>query len=266
MKILFRKSLRSILKYLCIIAIKKHSIDIIAVGGWYGTDIAREAVFSVLKHNGMKVRRTVKTPEVDWDIPLSILGIRYLPSNVFEWGYELARSIARLIILAPNPSLLVLQINTHDPGIMKYWMSFVSPKVVIMLNSHVGTLNLELLLVERLGENGYLILNADNVRTKSLAQGKKENVIYFGEKKSVMPDIYYHAVKTSDRQVLTIGDSFGEEIITKFIPEFAYPFVTAGVSVTKCYAINLKDGCEALGYFELPTDKIQNIFHKFIED
>ena len=242
MKKVLRKTLREILKQLCIIAIKKHSLEIICVGGWYGTDITRKAVYTILKKNGKTVRRNIRSPQVDFDIPLTILGIRSMPKNVFSWIYQIILSTLRLVFLKPVASILVLQANTQDAGIMKYWMSFLDSRIVIMLNSHVGTLNLELLLVERLKEHGLLILTNDNIRTKSLAQGRKEGVIYFGElnKSSKQPDYYYSMERVESNVFLTIHHNQEQQIIDKTFPEFILPFLTAATSITSFYDIPLE--------------------------
>jgi hypothetical protein len=262
MKILFRKILRSIVKYFCLIAINKHNLEIIAVGGWYGTDISREAVYTILKKSGKKVRRIIHSPTVDWDIPLTILGIRSVPNNVFVWIFELAKSAVRLLFLKSNPSTLVLQINSQDTGIMKYWMSFVHPDVVIMLNSHAGTLNLELLLVENVKPSGLLIVNNDNMRTKSLAQGKNSGIIYFGEKGKNPPEYYFSVVNNT----LQLGHANEIYPLQKTFPEFTYPFLSASSAIAQYYSLVFKDVCEALNYFELPSDKIHTLFSKFVEE
>lgn len=267
MKTLFRRLLRTIIKYLCIIAINKHSLEIVAVGGWYGTDIGREAVYTILKQNGKKVRRILHSPEVDWDIPLTILGIRSVPGNYFSWVYTIILTIGRLIWLKPNPSLLILQINTHDAGIMKYWMSFIHPTVVIMLNSHAGTLNLELLLTENLKESGQLILNNDNVRTKSLAQGRMDHVLYFGEyKEKKAPDFYFNSERLPKTYSFWIGHGTEVYPVQKDFPEFTYPVLTGCAAISSFYTIPLTDACAALTHFELPSAKIQQLFHKFIDE
>ncbi len=262
MKILFRRGLRRILTSLCLIAVNKHQLEIIAVGGWYGTDIAREAVFTILKRSGKKVRRIIHSPQYDWDIPLTILGINEVPTNPFAWITTLTHAIARLLFLKPNSGILVLQINSHDAGIMKYWMSFLSPSAVIVLNSHPGSLNLELLLVEKMQPDGILVLNNDNMRTKSLAQGKTEGVVYFGIKEDPVPDYYF----VEEKQSFMLGHAGQVCVVEKSFPEFIYPLLTASVSLAKHFEISFDDACNALNTFEIPSDKIQTIFHRFIEE
>lgn len=267
MKIIFRRALRAILKYLCIIAISKHQLEIVGVGGWHGTDITREAVYAILKSNGKKVRRIIHTPQVDWDIPLTILGVRAVPTNIFSWIYTICISIVRLIVLKPNPSLLVLQIDAHDAGIMKYWMSFITFKAVVMINSHAGTLNLELLLVDRLKSDGLLVLNNDNVRTKSLAQGRSEHVVYFGKKvEGDNPAYFYDINKKGKDEFLDLYHEAHKYAVKKAFPEFVYPFLTASVAISGYFAIPFEEACASLNNFELPSDKIHQIFHKFIDE
>ena len=265
MKKVLRKTLREILKQLCIIAIKKHSLEIICVGGWYGTDITREAVYTILKKSGMTVRRNIHSPQIDFDIPLTILGIRSTPTYIASWLYQIMLSIIRLIFLRPVASILVLQVNTQDAGIMKYWMSFLESYIVIMLNSHVGTLNLELLLVERLKQVGGLILSNDNIRTKSLGQGKK-GVIFFGEQKlnKKPPDFSFSMERVANNVYLTIHHGMEHQVIDKTFPEFILPFLTAATAITTIYPISLQEACSALCSFELPSDKIEKIFHRFL--
>lgn len=263
--ILLRKALRAVLKQLCIIAINKHQLEIIAVGGWYGTDIGREAVYTILKASGKQVRRNIHTPNVDWDIPLAILGVKGMPTNIFSWGYTIIVSSIRLLFLKPNPSYLVLQINAQDAGIMKYWMSFITPIVVLMLNSHAGTLNLELLLVEKLKSSGYVILNNDNVRTKSLAQGEKNHVLYFGER-SRHPDFYFDTAMSHKPGFVVLGHGDETYTLKKAFPEFVFPVLAAAVAISAYFTIPFADACASLDFFELPSDKIKKIFTKFIEE
>jgi UDP-N-acetylmuramyl pentapeptide synthase len=266
MKIILRKSLRALLKWLCILAINKHDLKIIAVGGWYGTDITREAIYSILKKSNKKVRRSIVSPQVDWEIPLTILGVRSVPTNPIGWIYLLCTTSIRLVILKPNPSILILEVSSQDAGIMKYWMSFLESQTVIMLNSHLGTLNLELLLVESLVKDGCLILNNDNIRTKSLAQGRRDGVIYFGEAKKAGPDFSY--ALNPDGKVDAVKMAHNGEFYTlkKTLPEFVYPFLAAATSLCEQYDVSFADACLALDYFELPSEKVRKILHKFVTE
>jgi len=259
MKKVFRRGLRSILRFLCLVAVKKHDLEIVAVSGWYGVDITREAMYTIIKRSDRKVRRVISSPLTDWDVPVAILGLLEAPKNIPGWIYALIISVIRLLFVKPNPSIVVLQLPAYDAGIMKYWMSFIRPDVVCVLSSQPGTLQLELLLADNVKEKGLLILNADNIRTKSIAQGKK-HVIFFSEKKG---DVTYRG----HNGVLLLERGNTVYTIEKTLPEFSYAFIAAAACISFYYTdIDFSQACESLRYFELPSDKLQKVFHKFIED
>lgn len=261
MKIIFRKLLRYTLRYLSKLAINKHSLEIIVVCGWHGTDITTEGIYTILKKEGKKVRRTFHTPNVDWEIPLAVLGVKNVPNNVASWMYVILKTIVRLIVLKPNQSILVLQFSATDAGIMKYWVSFLNPTFVIILNSHAGSLNLDLLLMDSIKRDGVIVLNNDSVRTKSLSQGRSKGILFFGEA-SNDPDFGY----SNEHNSLVLHYNNKTFQINKKLPEFSYPFLTASTSIASYYHIDFENVAEALNYFEVPSEKLQKIFMKFIEE
>jgi hypothetical protein len=101
-------------------AIKKHNISIIVVCGWYGTEVTREFVYTVLntKYN---VRRNIHNLKREISFPLAVLGYNEEKRNWLEWLGLILKALFRLVFGSRNQHYLVLNINKSNSGIFDYY-------------------------------------------------------------------------------------------------------------------------------------------------
>jgi len=128
-----RRLLRYTLGNLSRHAIKKHNLELIVISGWYGTELAREMLYTILNEK-LRVRRNLKDIWWDFSIPLAILGYKDKRRNPIQWLGLLLRASIYLIYGRSNPHILILNADCTYETTAKYWASFVKPDYLLILN------------------------------------------------------------------------------------------------------------------------------------
>ena len=126
-----RKTLRIVLKYLCLAVIKKHRPDIIAIMGTGPTGIIREAVYTLL-HEDYPVRRNLESPESEFSVPLTILGSSTYPTNDLQWLPLLFMFFRQWLTTKPYFHILVLEMGTVNEESLTYWLEITRPKFIVI--------------------------------------------------------------------------------------------------------------------------------------
>lgn len=126
-----RQLLRQILIYLTRKNLRKHGVNVVAIVGNGQTSIAREAIYAVLKTKHA-VRRNVEIPETELSIPLSILGAKVYPQNMYEWIQTVLRVALQILIVKPHRHVLVLEISDVKKDLAEFWLNIIQPKVVVI--------------------------------------------------------------------------------------------------------------------------------------
>ncbi len=126
-----RRSLRIILKYLCLTVIGKHRPDIIAIIGSGPTGIIREAVYTLL-HESYPVRRNLESPESEFSVPLTILGYSKYPENGLQWLTLIFRVFRQWLTTKPYFHILVLEMGTENMESLSYWLEITQPKFIVV--------------------------------------------------------------------------------------------------------------------------------------
>lgn len=234
-----RLFLKRILSVLSRWAIRKHSIQLIVVSGFYGTEIVREGVYEILRSKYI-VRRN--TSPIIWDmaIPLAVLGYPDRRRNSLQWISLIFRAAGTLIIGPKNPHKLVLSANCTFPETSKYWSTFLSPDVLVVLNYEKESQIIESLL-ERVKDDGTLIYDKDKVDIKKLeTMNRPDKLVTYAEKDA---DFIYSIKKK-------YIEYNGEKLhIPKIVPQVTYPHIAAIFATSIKSGISVMDaGIEALKF------------------
>jgi UDP-N-acetylmuramoyl-tripeptide--D-alanyl-D-alanine ligase len=191
MKFIFKTILKYYLKYITKLVLFIHRPTIIAIAGSTNKTFVKEEITKVLKEQGIDVRANPKSFNTEIGLPLAIL---YLPSgynSYKQWLPIVMRAFSRLWQKS-FPRYLVLELGVSNPGDMKYLLSVIKPKIVVLteitqrylesfsdMDELVGEYEY---LVKKTPITGFLILNYDNPRIKVMKKEAKGQVIYFGIK------------------------------------------------------------------------------------
>ena len=251
-KIILRKWLKARVKGLTQKALNKHDIEIIAIVGQYGTQIAREALYSILEDR-YNVRRNVRPIWWDMSIPLTILGYEDKQYSIVGWVEILLKSIIAYI---KNPSYkhkIIIEMDTQSEDIADYWGEFVHPQVLLLLNAGKQELNL---LSRIIGESvTTIVYNYDDLASidyVSNVSSKKQ--LKFGMKDG---DIVYSYF--DDTLVLK---QKGSEYMTRIsLPEFEITPLVGAITTSTIYENDTQEIMADLSKFELHPHILDKIYH-----
>jgi hypothetical protein len=129
----FRRVLRYILGSLSRNAIRKHNLELIVITGWYGTEVARELLYTILNEK-LRVRRNNKEIWWDFSIPLAVLGYKDVRRNPFQWLLLILKASVYLTFGRSNPHILILSADCTYKMTAQYWASFIKPDYLLILN------------------------------------------------------------------------------------------------------------------------------------
>jgi len=126
-----RSILRGILADLSKRTINKHKPEIICIVGSGETSIIREDLYENI-HGKYPARRNVEIPELEFSLPLTIIGILRYPANPLDWVILLCASYLKLLLTKPFKHYLILEMPEITPKITEYWMRIINPKYIVV--------------------------------------------------------------------------------------------------------------------------------------
>ncbi len=225
MKIFFKTILKYYLKYLTKVTLFMHAPLIIAIAGSTNKTFVKDEIKQSLNTQGFDVRSNPKSFNTEIGLPLAILNLPSGYSSYKKWVNIIFQAF--LAIFSKNfPKIIVLELGISNPGDMKYLLSIIHPKIVIItditqryseafddMHELIGEYEY---LIKKTTPDGLIILNKDNLAIKKLKQKARTELIFFGTvKKTEEAGDYWQAVeiiKTSNGQSFNIIKPTGKEI------------------------------------------------------
>lgn len=134
MKKLLRKIYKKILKKLTIYTLKKHKPNIIAVMGDGHTSIARELIYQVI-NTKYAARRNIESQDVEFNLPLTILGFKRYPQKIWEWLWLVIKSGLENVYIKPYSHILILELNFTKADILDEWLKIIKPETAFIVGS-----------------------------------------------------------------------------------------------------------------------------------
>jgi len=212
-----RGTLKSILKVLSRFAITKHKIRIIAVSGWYGTSVVKESLYQVLKED-FQVRRNTRDISWDFSIPLTLLGYPDLKYGFRGWLKVIFSTIWVLIFEKSNPHIQILELDADKREIYEYWLSILSPEILILVNSNPSMVDVENLLIDSISEGGLLICKPSKKKEVTGDEGRNVEVMVFDEGGDVLLKEQRLRFRDQEYEFKSIHPSFIKELMILTIP------------------------------------------------
>jgi UDP-N-acetylmuramoyl-tripeptide--D-alanyl-D-alanine ligase len=172
MKDLFKFAIVRLLVWEAKLVLARHKPFIIGVTGNLGKTSTKDAIFAVMKDH-FHVRRSEKSLNSEFGVPLTILGERSGWNNPIKWLFILARGLA-VPFDRQYPSHLVLEIGADRPGDIKSITEWLKPDIAIVTQFGQVPVHIEFFkdrdavveekshLVSALKETGVFIFNADD--------------------------------------------------------------------------------------------------------
>ncbi|EKE22043.1 MAG: UDP-N-acetylmuramoyl-tripeptide-D-alanyl-D-alanine ligase [uncultured bacterium] len=228
MKKIFKIILQYYLKIITKIVLWVHRPIVIAISGSVNKSFVRDEIKRVLEAQGKTVRANPKNFNTEIGLPLAILNIQSGYNSYRRW-LPVIFSAFGAIFQKNFPKYLVLELGVAQKGDMRYLLSLVKPRIVIVteitqryIESFSGMDKLVseyAYLAKNIKKDGKLILNWDNEKVRSLKKYAKVPVLYFGtnsseidgEIKEIKKDIDGIEIKMryKDREIKTKINRFG---------------------------------------------------------
>jgi UDP-N-acetylmuramoyl-tripeptide--D-alanyl-D-alanine ligase len=172
---------------------------VIALTGSVGKTTTKDAIYSAL-NKSVHIRKSQKTYNSEFGVPLTILGLNTGWSNPLVWTLNLIKG-AFVVFSFKYPKWLVLEVGVDKPGDMKSVAKWLKPDVVVLttfptvpvhvefFNSPEEVIEEKRQLVRYMKKDGALILNADDERVMATKEISKNKIYTYG--KTEEADVYY---------------------------------------------------------------------------
>lgn len=199
MKHLLKIIVQFYLKILTKFTLWRHGPFVVAVAGSTNKTTTKDYVLKFLREKyppageaggENEVRGNPKSYNTEIGLPLAILYLDSGESSAAKWLKILFQAKWRALFGRKFPKKLVLELGVEEKGDMKPLLEMVQPNVAIITNiegsytySNSGLEQIfeEIkLLVESISKDGYILLNCDDERVKSLAEFSKAKIITYG--------------------------------------------------------------------------------------
>ncbi len=129
-----KESVRSfvvrILTEIAKLVVKKYHPRIILVTGSVGKTSTKDAIYAALAPHTF-VRKSEKNYNGDIGVPLTILGVPNGWSNPWIWLHNIVEGLILLIVDAPYPEWLILEVGADRPGDISKSLSWLEPHIVV---------------------------------------------------------------------------------------------------------------------------------------
>lgn len=180
MKDLIKPLIITILTWEAKLVLAEKKPFIVGVTGNLGKTSTKDAIYTVMKDH-FNVRRSEKSMNSEFGVPLTILGLKSGWNNPFKWAWILFKGL-----LVPfqdlYPTHLVLEIGADRPGDIEKICEWVKPNIAIVTQFGQVPVHIEFFkdrdavirekgfLVQALYDNGVFIFNADDNDAKKLLE------------------------------------------------------------------------------------------------
>jgi UDP-N-acetylmuramoyl-tripeptide--D-alanyl-D-alanine ligase len=171
-------------------ALLRHKPFIIGVTGNLGKTSTKDAIFTVMKDH-FYVRRSEKSMNSEFGVPLTILGEKSGWNNPLKWAVILIRGLF-VPFAKEYPTHLVLEIGADRPGDIKSIASWVKPDITVVTQFGQVPVHIEFFkdrdaviqekgyLVEALRDTGFFIYNKDDHDAEKLLGKTKAKKMSIG--------------------------------------------------------------------------------------
>jgi UDP-N-acetylmuramoyl-tripeptide--D-alanyl-D-alanine ligase len=201
MKNIFKKIIIAILTFEAKLVLKKYRPRIIAITGSVGKTSTKDALYAVLQKQFF-VRRSVKSFNSEFGVPLTILDCPTGWNNPFVWLKNIGKGLSLIIFKHHYPDWLILEVGADRPGDIEKVSKWLPTDVVIYTRFGDTPVHVEFFksvdhlikeksfLMQSLKKDGILVLNADDKNVLALKERSKNKVFTygFGEKADIRAD------------------------------------------------------------------------------
>lgn len=193
MKSILKRAVALILQKESKLVLWKYKPKVVAITGSVGKTSTKDAVYTVLSQFSY-VRRSEKSYNSEFGLPLTILGLRNGWNNPLTWLKNILKGFWLFVWPHKYPKWLILEVGIGKPGDMRKTASWLLSDVVIMtaigetpahiefFESRKHLVEEKMQLIKTLKKDGLLILNADDNTVLEMKNKSKNRVVTYGFK------------------------------------------------------------------------------------
>ena len=111
--------------------IRKYKPKIIMITGSVGKTATKDAIAAALS-NTYFLRKSEKSFNSEFGVPLTIIGAKNPWTNIFSWLRVFRQAAALLLLPSHYPKLLVLEVGADRPGDLAHILHIATPDVVVV--------------------------------------------------------------------------------------------------------------------------------------
>lgn len=238
----------------------RHKPYIIGVTGNLGKTSTKDAVYAVLKDH-VYVRRSEKSMNSEFGVPLTILGEKSGWNNPFKWLIVIIRGFF-VPFAKEYPTHLVLEIGADRPGDIKSIGTWIKPDITIVTQFGQVPVHIEFFkdrdavieekgyLVEALKDTGLFIYNKDCHDSLKLVSKTKAKAESFGihevaDMYATRVSLYGDPLEGTEADVYS-GDEKAHLILPEVVGKSPVYCALPALLVAKHVGISLTDAVAAL--------------------
>ncbi len=238
----------------------RHKPFIIGVTGNLGKTSTKDAIYAVMKDH-FHVRRSEKSMNSEFGVPLTILGEKSGWNNPFKWLIIIIRAFF-IPFSKEYPTHLVLEIGADRPGDIKHITSWVKPNITVVTQFGQVPVHIEFFkdrdavieekahLVSALKDDGLFIYNSDDHDSQKLLEKTNAQKMSFGihehaDIRATNVRLYGLPITGTEADIMTRGEKEHlvlPEVVGKSPVYCALP----ALAVAQFLAIPLPIACAAL--------------------
>ncbi len=253
----------------------KYKPKVIAITGSVGKTSTKDAVYAVLSKITY-VRKSEKSYNSQFGLPLTILGLHTGWNNPFSWVFNILKGLWLFVWPHPYPKWLVLEAGVGKPGDMKRTALWLKTDAVIITAIGETPVHIEFFesrrhlieekasLIRTLKPEGLLVLSADDETVLSLKEKTKCRVktYGFGEKAELRgsgENIFYDE-RGAPRGVLFRVDEGGKSLPVVIEGVFGRNHIYAALATLALASgmnWNMVETADALKKYDLPPGRMR---------
>ena len=275
MKSLLRTVVVAILTWEAKLVLKRRRPKIIAVTGSAGKTSSKDAIFAVLSHAELSVRKSEKSYNSEFGVPLTILGLESGWNSPWRWVVNMVQGLITAFGSDPYPAWLVVEVGADRPGDIRRIARWLKPDIAVITSIPDIPVHVEYFhsphalaqekrrLAEYMRPDGLLIINGDDTYTKHIHAEFADSAITFGfegqnafvakdvgiryeEKKPV--GMHFYCEHSNSRISVSIYGALGKPRV--------YAALCA-LAVAEAAGIALETAAEALAHFAPPPGRMR---------
>ncbi|MBI2048350.1 MAG: UDP-N-acetylmuramoyl-tripeptide--D-alanyl-D-alanine ligase [Parcubacteria group bacterium] len=170
--------------------LRKYRPKVIAITGSVGKTSTKDAIYALLADPTS--RKNEKSMNSEIGVPLTIIGAANPWESVTGWLQVMWQGLTLILTTQPYPRTLILEVGADHPGDIKKIASWLMPDIAVItgvpdMPVHVANFDSadavfeeKAQLAKHLQPEGWLVINGDDERVRTLANGTNEKTITYG--------------------------------------------------------------------------------------